>query len=169
MYEKYTWETGEVITAEKLNHLEGGVEDLANSADLQLYLIEDKKLVPVSAEDSTSSGLFAYKKSGFLHFVFGQYTWQEYPQIAISNEMLNAQKDIHLVGDIYGICHFYYRGGSNENHMPSGAVPLVLFLGSQSGAPDGHILWTICPPMSEEYDLSNSVYTVTGEIVLPWN
>ena len=26
-YEKQTWETGEVITAEKLNHLEGGVGD----------------------------------------------------------------------------------------------------------------------------------------------
>lgn len=23
-YEKYTWQTGEVITADKLNHIEGG-------------------------------------------------------------------------------------------------------------------------------------------------
>lgn len=26
-YEKYTWVTGEIITAEKLNHLEDGIED----------------------------------------------------------------------------------------------------------------------------------------------
>lgn len=25
-YEKHTWETGEVITADKLNHLEGGLK-----------------------------------------------------------------------------------------------------------------------------------------------
>lgn len=31
-YEKHTWENGEVITAEKLNHLEGGVE--ANSEEI---------------------------------------------------------------------------------------------------------------------------------------
>lgn len=26
-YDKYTWQTGEVITQEKLNHMEQGIED----------------------------------------------------------------------------------------------------------------------------------------------
>lgn len=26
-YEKQTWETGEIITAEKLNHMENGIEN----------------------------------------------------------------------------------------------------------------------------------------------
>ena len=34
-YDKYTWADGDVITQEKLNHIEGGVEDMNNSYEKQ--------------------------------------------------------------------------------------------------------------------------------------
>lgn len=39
-YEKYTWQTGEVITADKLNHMEDGIA-AANAAPIKSITIEN--------------------------------------------------------------------------------------------------------------------------------
>ena len=54
-YEKHTWETGEVITAEKLNNLEGGIESLENNLSDALYeyetLFDDTLNLEYTSED----------------------------------------------------------------------------------------------------------------------
>ena len=40
-YTKNTWVTGDVITAEKMNHIEAGIESLANSLNETLNELEE--------------------------------------------------------------------------------------------------------------------------------
>ena len=60
-YEKTTWQNGDVITAEKLNNLENGVENAGNSiqrvAHLKLY---NKYSVTFSKDVMTSSSQWDY-------------------------------------------------------------------------------------------------------------
>ena len=49
-YEKYTWETGEVITADKLNHMENGIKDAySNVFDAEFRSADDKLLITAAA------------------------------------------------------------------------------------------------------------------------
>lgn len=43
-YEKTTWQSGDIVTAEKLNNIEGGIEDLANRI-VFLNFVNDSKVV----------------------------------------------------------------------------------------------------------------------------
>ena len=48
-YEKQTWVTGEVITAPKLNHMEGGIEALSKEYDFIVYYnVNDESTPPIS-------------------------------------------------------------------------------------------------------------------------
>lgn len=49
-YTKQNWQTGDIITAEKLNHMEDGIEELSKEYDFILYHnIDSTAVVPISA------------------------------------------------------------------------------------------------------------------------
>ena len=64
MYEKQTWVTGEVITKEKLNHMEDGIAEAGSESSEETVEIID---LPTTA---LSGGVQFYKKNGigYVHF-----------------------------------------------------------------------------------------------------
>lgn len=48
-YEKQTWQSGDTITANKLNHMESGIENSGGSSDDNLFVIT------ISVEDTVAS------------------------------------------------------------------------------------------------------------------
>lgn len=82
-YEKYTWVDGEVITAQKLNHLEGGVEQ-ANSVFV-VHINYDEQTDTYSTEESWND-----IKNAFLAFV---------PMVAVYGNQLIPYTSSTVSGD----------------------------------------------------------------------
>lgn len=59
-YEKHTWETGETITAEKLNNLEDGVASGSGSTEIFVLKFYTEDLETVTADKSFEQLLEAY-------------------------------------------------------------------------------------------------------------
>lgn len=67
-YEKQTWVTGEVITAEKLNHIEGGVEANDNFKVFTFNVTESSGTYTVTLEDAQIEDIFACARDGLIPF-----------------------------------------------------------------------------------------------------
>lgn len=66
-YEKHTWQTGEVITADKLNNLEAGVESGQNGyeiTDTYTTLIDTLNIVATN-EDEYNPPYYSFDQSNF--------------------------------------------------------------------------------------------------------
>ena len=64
-YDKQTWQTGEVITANKLNHMEDGIEAAGGGYDLVFETNSDS--VDESTEATLKSGSYADAAAKFLN------------------------------------------------------------------------------------------------------
>lgn len=75
-YSEYTWQTGETITAEKLNNLEGGVQEaLANGSGSPLVL----EVVPIirDSHESTEVYIHIHEKDVSMETILSDATLQE--------------------------------------------------------------------------------------------
>lgn len=62
-YEKHTWETGEVITAENLNHMENGIKDAGGSFAISVQQTDNALTLTKTWQeifDAVNGGKFAY-------------------------------------------------------------------------------------------------------------
>ena len=75
-YEKQTWASGDVITAEKLNHIEGGVANNDDSAPLFVYFegtVNNKVVTPTSKANYTRAEIINAIHVEKKPVIFGAY------------------------------------------------------------------------------------------------
>lgn len=92
-YDKHTWETGEVITAEKLNNMENGIE-AANKGVLKLYLDQ--------YDEPTAEGYSGALYYDAAHTELFNYVYSSAVSTADSYEEAKAQYE-----RIYGVISSY--------------------------------------------------------------
>ena len=63
-YEKHTWETGEIITAEKLNNLENGVASGGGTGAFMVKFIFDMQTGEITGADKTLEEIYQACKDG---------------------------------------------------------------------------------------------------------
>ena len=118
-YTKHEWECGETITAEKLNNLEGGVEEALECCDSNDNILIVTETLQES--DAKSSGAKAIETNVYIL----NKTWQEiYDALTVGKRVVVIERD-----DNYPWCNQYiisfaaytdpsiviamfYRGGS---------------------------------------------------------
>lgn len=59
-YEKQTWQTGDTITADKLNHIEDGINNSSQPPEKYAYDIMKDNLTPELVEQYLSEGKFLF-------------------------------------------------------------------------------------------------------------
>lgn len=114
-YTKQTWQTGETITADKLNHMEDGIADGSGSGSVFNVNSSFDEQRGVYALDKTWQEIYDASKNGALVVVTNT--------IEETGSMSNVKEIVHTTSygansnPKYRVCTFYLYGGTQGATM----------------------------------------------------
>lgn len=106
-YEKQTWQTVDTITADKLNHMEDGINNSSQPPEKYAYDIMKDNLTPELVEQYLSEGKFLFytyylenENKYEIYYLFDQGRWGIYGVGDTMEEI--EQYELHFFAPLHG-------------------------------------------------------------------